>query len=97
VPWSTPFDDPIELEDGTTLRTLRDAIKYLGKSVPKAEHDHPAVLTAATIITQAAEGRDLIMHARIATLKAIRRHEARQFNPRGKEHQWGKRKLKRDE
>ena len=38
LPWSTPFDDPIVLEDGTTLRTLRDAIKYLGKAIPKAEH-----------------------------------------------------------
>jgi hypothetical protein len=36
LPWSTPFDDPIVLEDGTTLRTLRDAIKYLGKTILKA-------------------------------------------------------------
>jgi hypothetical protein len=35
MPWSTPFDDPIALEDGTTLRTLRDAIKYLGKAIHK--------------------------------------------------------------
>jgi hypothetical protein len=26
------------LENGTTLRTLRDAIKYLGKAIAKAEH-----------------------------------------------------------
>jgi len=57
LPWSTPFDDPIVLENGTTLRTLRDAIKYLGKAIAKAEHDHPAVVTVATIITQAAEER----------------------------------------
>jgi hypothetical protein len=76
---------------------LRGAPKEaLGKSVPKAEHDHPAVLKAATIITQPAEGRDLITRARIAALKAIHRHEARQFNPNAKEHHWGKRKLKRD-
>jgi hypothetical protein len=35
--------------------------------------------------------------ARMATLKAIHRHEVRQFNPDAKEHHWGKRKLKRDE
>ena len=95
MPWSTPCDDPIVLENGTTLRTLRDAIKYLGKAIAKAEHDHPAVVTVATIITQAAEGQDLIMHARIATLQAINRHKKRVFTDR-KDHHWGKRKLKRD-
>jgi hypothetical protein len=97
VPWSTSFDDPIELPDGKTLRTLSDAIKYLGKSVPKAERDHSAVVPAATILTRAAEGRDFLMHARIATLQAIRRHDERVFNPDRKETHWGKRKLKRDE
>ena len=29
------FDEPIALDDGATLRTLRDAIQYLGKTVPK--------------------------------------------------------------
>jgi hypothetical protein len=84
------------LPDGTTLRTLSDAIKYLGKAIPKAEHGHPAVVTAATIITQAAEGQDLIMHAFIATLQAINRHKERVFTDR-KETHWGKRKLKRDQ
>ena len=79
--WKRRFDDPIALEDGTMLRTLRDAINYLGTAVPKAEHDHPAV-TAATIITQVAEGRDQIMHARIATLQAINRHKERVFTDR---------------
>jgi hypothetical protein len=92
--WSTPFDVPIALE-GTTLRTLRDAIKYLGTAIPKAEHVHPAVLTAATINTQAAEGRALIMHGRIGTLQAINRHKERVFTDR-KVHHCGKRKLKRD-
>jgi hypothetical protein len=26
--WSTPFDEPIVLDDGTKLITLRDAIHY---------------------------------------------------------------------
>jgi hypothetical protein len=62
------------LTDGTTLRTLRDAISYLGKSVPKSDHTHPVIVTAATV-TQAAEGKDFIMHASIATLKAIHRRK----------------------
>ena len=28
------FHEPIELQDGTTLRTLRDAVRYLIKTVP---------------------------------------------------------------
>jgi hypothetical protein len=47
-------------------------------------------VTAATIITLAAEGRDLMMHARIATLQAIHRHRERAFNPDRKVHHWGK-------
>ena len=98
MPWSTAFDDPIPLPDGTTLRTLRDAVKYLRKSVPKAEHDHPAVLTTATILTQAAEGGPAwMMFARMATMKAIHRHKERVFNRDRKDPHWGKRKLKRDE
>jgi hypothetical protein len=38
-----------------------------------------------------------VLLARMATLKAIPRHENRQFNPDAKEHHWGKRKLKRDQ
>ena len=50
-------------------------------------------MTAATIITQAAEGQDLAMDARIATLQAINRRKERMFTDR-KDHHWGKRKLK---
>src|SRR3954451_14556698 len=32
--WLTPFDEPIVLDDGTKLATLRDAIHYLVKTVP---------------------------------------------------------------
>jgi hypothetical protein len=95
--WRRRFDDPILLPDGRKLVTLKDAIDHLSKTVPKADHDHPKVLTAATCLTDAAEGRDLVMHARIATLQALNRHVERVFNPDRKDHHWGKRKLKRDE
>jgi hypothetical protein len=88
--------EKITFGDDTRLRTLRDAIKYLGTAVPKADHDHPAVVTAATIIAQAAKAQDLIMHARIATLRAINRHKERAFTDR-KDYHWGKRKLKRNQ
>ena len=72
--WLRRFDDPIGLPGGKRLVTLRDAIQHLGKTVPKREHDHPAVLLAATVLTSAAEGRDFLMHARIAVMKALNRN-----------------------
>jgi hypothetical protein len=53
--WSKRFDEPIVLDDGTTLTTLRDAVEYLAKTVPKTEHDHPHVLTASDHLTRSAE------------------------------------------
>ncbi len=97
MPWTARFDEPIKLPDGTTLETLRDAIQYLGKTIPKKERDHPAVITAATILTRTAEGRLPMMMAHIATMKAILRHEERVFNTERKETHWGNRKLKRDQ
>jgi hypothetical protein len=64
--WRKRFDDPIVLPDGKKLVTLRDAIQHLGETVPKRERDHPAVLLAATVLTNAAEGRDFMTHAHIA-------------------------------
>jgi hypothetical protein len=53
--WSKRFDEPIVLDDGATLTTLREAIEYLAKTVPKVEHAHPAVLNAADHLTRSAE------------------------------------------
>jgi len=35
--WSRRFDDPIPLPDGGKLATLREAIAYFAKTVPKAD------------------------------------------------------------
>jgi hypothetical protein len=94
--WSLRFAEPIVLEDGTKLATLRDAIKHLAKIIPKAEHDMLEVLTASDLLTQAAEHDGPVEFARIATLQAINRHVERVFNPSRKDHHWGRRKLARD-
>jgi hypothetical protein len=47
--WLREFDDPIQTPDGTLLHTLREAVAYLAKTVPKSERDLPAVTTAAEI------------------------------------------------
>ncbi len=95
--WSTHFEEPIVLDDGTTLKTLREAVQYLAKTVPKKEQNHPHVLNAADHLTRSAETGYPLFFARAATLQAIYRNETRVFNPDRKEHHWGKRKLKRDQ
>jgi hypothetical protein len=96
--WNRRFDDPIALPDGAELKTLREAVAYLASTVPKGEQNDPKVLAAAEILTYAAEREIAWMFlARIATLQAIHRNDARVFNPDRKDTHWGKRKLKRDE
>lgn len=94
--WSTRFEESIVLDDGTELATLRDAIHYLAKTVPKAERYHEKVLSAADHLTRSAEHGYPLFFARAATLQAIHRNDERVFNPVRKGHHWGKRKLKRD-
>src|SRR5215471_13846923 len=95
--WSTRFDEPIVLDDGTTLSTLREAIQYLARTVPKAEQNHEKVLSAADHLTRSAEQGYPLFFARAATLQATHRNTKRVFNPDRKDHHWGKRKLKRDQ
>ena len=95
--WSKRFAQPIVLPGGGKVATLREAIAYLGKVVPEADHEMPAVLTASEMLTNAAEANGPLEFARIATLKAINRHATRNFNPDRKDPHWGKRKLKRDQ
>jgi hypothetical protein len=40
--WHRRFDDQIPVADGTELVTLREAVAYLAKTVPKAEQDMPS-------------------------------------------------------
>jgi hypothetical protein len=97
VPWCLRFPEPIVLPDGAKLTTLREAIAHLGKTIPKSDHEMPSVLTAAELLTLAAEHGGRIEFARIATLKAINRHAERVFNPDRKESRWGRRKPARDQ
>ena len=97
--WDQRFDEPIIAPDGTTLRTLRDAIQYLAKTVPAKERDMPQVANAAEMTTRAAEGSDAwLFMANIAVNQAaLHLHEQRVFDPDRKDHHWAKRKLKRDQ
>jgi hypothetical protein len=68
------------------------------KAIPNAERGMPEVLTAAEMLTNAAEREGAwVFFARAATLQAIHRNEVRVFNPNRKDHDWGKRTLKREQ
>jgi hypothetical protein len=75
--WRSRFDAPIVLADGTELVTLRDAIRHLVDTVPARERKHPRVLVAATVLIDAAEAHDFMMHARIAVIRALNRNGAK--------------------
>lgn len=77
--WSRRFDDPIALPDGRTLRTLRDAGRYI-EALPKATQQRREWQTATEILIKAAEGRDLLMHAWIAVMQAV--HHGTEAPPR---------------
>jgi hypothetical protein len=96
VSWDSCFPEPIDLPGGVRLASLRDAIVHLVNTVPSSERATPVILTAAELITSAAERGGPIEFARIATLRAINRHVQQVFDPSRKDAHWGGRKLARD-
>lgn len=96
--WSLPFDEPIELPNGKTARTLRQAADYV-MGLPEAEHSHPKWQHAISGLILAAEGKTLMMIARIGMMRALNRAEEPRWGPGKrvmKDRPWGKRKLARD-
>ena len=83
------------LPDGIELASLRESIAHLVKTIPAAERRLPAVLTAAEMLTAAAEDGGPVEFARIATLQALNRHAVRVFNSDRTAMHWSRRKLKR--
>jgi hypothetical protein len=94
--WQRRFDDPIPLPRGRTLVTLEDAGKYITK-LPKAEHEAPEWQAAMQALILVATKDGPTMLARIGIMRALSRDVERVFEPSGRKHHWGKRKLKRDE
>jgi hypothetical protein len=95
VPWSTRFEDPIDLPDGRKLLTLKDAADYI-TSLPKEQSNLAQWQVAIeALILCSRSGPTMI--ARIGLMRALNRHVERVFNPDRKETHWGKRKLKRDQ
>jgi hypothetical protein len=93
--WKSKFDEPIVLPDGRKLRTLKEAIAWLAKEIPKSEHGMKQDQAAAHTVTDAAENNGPMIFARMGLLQAIYRHQVKEFGTSSKPHHWGKRKLKR--
>jgi hypothetical protein len=73
VSWDSRFAEPIELPSGVRLASLRDAIVHLINTVPSSERGTPVILTAAELITSAAERGGPIEFARIALNRHVER------------------------
>ena len=95
MPWSRPFDDPISLPNGRTLRTLRDAASYIMAS-PGKTRQSDEWQAAIEALLMAAEDRGPLMHARIGMLRALNHHVERVFDTSRKDPRWGRRKLAHD-
>ena len=93
--WGRRFEDPIRIGD-RALVTLLDAGEYI-TALPKKEHAVPEWQAAMEALIMVAEGGGPTMFARVGILRALNRHHAPEFNPKGKEPHWGRRKLKRDQ
>ena len=93
--WRRPFEEPIEI-NGRTLETLRDAGEYIA-ALPKKKHAAPEWQAAMQALILVAESGGPTMLARIGVMRALNRHYVPEFNPKGKEPHWGRRKLKRDQ
>ena len=70
MPWSTPFDDPIELRRGN-LVTLQQAADYIMKLPEDAQHEPRWQVAVEHLIRAAEQGGGWLMFARIAMLRAL--------------------------
>jgi hypothetical protein len=79
--WSRRFDEPIILPNGKKLVTLKDAIAWLVKEVPPAEHGMKQVQAAAHCVTAENNGSMIFCahrrHDGICTDRGVSRSDAR--------------------
>jgi hypothetical protein len=70
MPWSDRFDDPIPLPNSRPIMTLKNAADFI-MALPKPDMSSEPWQIALKQLIDAAEGRNPIMHARIAILRAL--------------------------
>jgi hypothetical protein len=68
--WTAPFDEPIRLNNGKRLRTLREAAQHV-IDLPPRQSLLPHWQTAMACLLSAAEGKGPMMMARVAMVRAL--------------------------
>ena len=88
--WDRPFREPIELPDGGSLVSLRDAGIYI-TGLPAEEHDAREWQTAMHCLIEAADRGGPISFARLGVAQALNRREVKAIDPSRKQPHWRKR------
>lgn len=71
MPWSSPFDEPIELRGGRRLATLQQAADYVMKLPDDTQQQDRWQVAVENLINAAEIGGGWMMFARIAMLRAL--------------------------
>ncbi len=71
MPWSSSFDEPIELHGGRKLMTLQQAADYIMKLPNEAQQQDRWQVAVENLINAAEIGGGWLMFARIAMLQAL--------------------------
>jgi hypothetical protein len=71
MPWSSSFDEPIELRGGRRLATLQQAADYIMKLPNDTQRQDCWQIAVENLINAAEIGGGWLMFARIAILRAL--------------------------
>jgi len=75
MPWSSSFDEPIELRGGRRLVTLQQAADYVMKLPGNTQQQRCWQIAVENLINAAEIGGGWLMFARIAMLRALNGEE----------------------
>lgn len=82
--WDKPFREPIDVSDGITLVSLRDAGTYI-TSLPPTEHEAREWQTAMHCLIEAADHGGPVSFARLGVAQALHRHVEKTYDPTRKQ------------
>jgi hypothetical protein len=71
MPWSTPFDEPIDLRGGIRLATLQQAADYVMKLPEDVQQQQRWQIAVENLINAAETGGGWLMFARIGMMRAL--------------------------
>jgi hypothetical protein len=91
MPWSRPFDEPIQPPKGKALVTLRDAASYI-MALPGKTRQSNEWQAAIEALLMAAEDRGPLMHAHVGMMLALHGAKPIPEYDSSKEKHWGRRK-----